>query len=48
MSWLSGEEYGLRLDLHKRVFIDDLQDEGQDKILQQAAPEIVQLLTPLL
>ena len=37
-------DWGLRLDLDKRVFIDHLPDEQDDNILQKAAPIIADLL----
>lgn len=38
------QEYGIRLDLDKRVFIDHLQDERCEKFLEKAAPKIAEFL----
>lgn len=38
--WIE-EEYGLRLDLDKRVFIDHFDDRGSERYLRQRAKKIV-------
>lgn len=38
------QEFGLRLDLDKRVFIDHLPDEQDEEILEKIAPKIVEIL----
>lgn len=38
------QENGLRLDLDKRVFLDHLEDEEKNKVLDKAAPEIVEVV----
>ena len=38
------QEYGIRLDLDKRVFIDHLQDEQCEEFLEKAAPKIAEFL----
>lgn len=47
---LKGEEqeYGLRLDLDKQVFIDSLGDEEQDRVLKEMAPQTVEFLSSVL
>ena len=41
-------EYGLRLDLGKQVFIDQLDDRERDKFFQEAAPKIVEILSSII
>ena len=38
------QKYGLRLDLDKKVFLDHLDDQEKEDILQAAAPKIVKFL----
>jgi len=38
------QEYGLRLDMDKRIFIDHFDNEWIEQGVQKAAPEIVGLL----
>ena len=38
------QQYGLRLDLDKLVFIDHLPDEQEESILENAAPAIAKAL----
>ncbi len=42
------QEYGLRLDLDKRVFLDHFEDEERERTLRKAAPEIVRYLGSVL
>ena len=42
--WGEPQDDGLRLDLGRRVFIDHLEDDEQEEILQAATPKIVQVL----
>jgi len=42
------QEYGLRLDLDKRVFIDHFEDEEKEKTIESAAPKIVEFLGSIL
>lgn len=37
-------DYGLRLDLDKRVFIDHLEDDQDERVLQEAAPKIAEII----
>ena len=37
-------KYGIRLDLDKKVFIDHLPDAQQERVMQEAAPELANLL----
>jgi hypothetical protein len=42
------QEFGLRLDMDKRAFIDHFEDEELEGIIQQAAPKIVELVGSIL
>lgn len=44
---LKGEvqKLGLRLDLHKRAFLDHFEEQDREKVLEDAAPKIVQFLS---
>lgn len=37
-------QYGIRLDLDKKVFIDHLEDVQQEQVMQQAAPKLAAIL----
>jgi hypothetical protein len=42
------QDYGLRLDLDKQVFIDHFEDQEQEKAIERAAPAIVEFLGSVL
>lgn len=42
------QEYGLRMDLDKRVFIDHFEGEAKEEVIQRAAPKIVEFLSHVL
>ncbi len=37
-------QYGVRLDLDKRVFLDHFEDAAEEDVLQHAAPRIVSIM----
>lgn len=46
---INGQEqrYGLRLDLDKQVFLDDLGDSAKDAIIAGAAPRVMSFCAPI-
>ncbi len=39
------QDYGLRLDMDKRAFLDHLDDPNQQRVIEYAAPVIVGLIS---
>lgn len=44
----SRQEYALRLDMDKGVFLDHLEDKKDDEFVQKAAPEIIDRVSHVL